>query len=214
MCGLQVITDDKSTVLREGELKKLGGTLLNKWNVRWFVLTGSQVMYFESAKDAVSGRSPKTVIKLTDIREVGEVTDEPNEFYIITTAGRTFQVGLALCKCRRGCDERHAGIGRRLFFSLESSVLIASMVVAMDVVEAVAVHVAVLVCIRCSFVRQMAKSVMPGSRRLRQRLHWWRCSSSVASVWCTSTTWYSFACICANTHLPGHGSLCPHPGNV
>jgi hypothetical protein len=92
LCGFQVITEDKTTVLREGELKKLGGTLLNKWNLRWFVLTGSQVVYFESQKDAAAGRSPKTVIRLADIREVGEVTDEPNEFYIITTTGRTLQL--------------------------------------------------------------------------------------------------------------------------
>jgi len=104
LCGFQVITEDKTTVLREGELKKLGGTLLNKWNMRWFVLTGSQVVYFESQKEMLAGRSPKTVIKLTDIREVGEVTDEPNEFYIITNNGRTLQL--------RGADgqERDAWI--------------------------------------------------------------------------------------------------------
>ena len=95
LCGFQVITEDKTTVLREGELKKLGGTLLNKWNTRWFVLTGSQVVYFENNKEYLAGRNPKTVIKLADIREVGEVTDEANEFYIITTTGRTLQLRAA-----------------------------------------------------------------------------------------------------------------------
>ena len=39
------------------------------------MLTGSQVVYFDSHKDAAAGRSPKCVVKLTDISEVGEVTD-------------------------------------------------------------------------------------------------------------------------------------------
>eukprot|EP00960_Hanusia_phi_P029240 747854-Hanusia_phi.AAC.2 len=92
LCGFQVITEDKSTVLREGELKKLGGTLLNKWNSRWFVLSGSQVCYYESQKEYTAGKSPKLSVKLTDIREVGEVTDAPNEFYILTNSGRTLHL--------------------------------------------------------------------------------------------------------------------------
>ena len=54
-----------------------------------------QVVYFESQKDCAAGRAPKTVIKLADIREVGEVTDEPLELYVITTAGRTLQLRAA-----------------------------------------------------------------------------------------------------------------------
>jgi hypothetical protein len=35
LSGIQVITDDSATVLREGALMKLGGALSNKWNARW-----------------------------------------------------------------------------------------------------------------------------------------------------------------------------------
>ena len=55
LCGFQVITEDQTTVLREGLLLKLGGTLANKWQPRWFVLTGSQVVYYESQVRARKG---------------------------------------------------------------------------------------------------------------------------------------------------------------
>ena len=51
------------------------GVPLNLGRASRFVLTGSQVVYFDSHKDAAAGRSPKCVVKLTDISEVGEVTE-------------------------------------------------------------------------------------------------------------------------------------------
>jgi hypothetical protein len=93
LCGFQVILEDNATVLREGELQKLGGALANKWNSRWFVLTGSQLNYYEKQKDV--SKQPRGVIKLTDIKEVGEVSDAQNDFYFITLGGKTYHLRAA-----------------------------------------------------------------------------------------------------------------------
>ncbi len=90
LCGFQVILEDNTTVLREGELQKLGGALANKWNSRWFVLTGSQLNYYEKQKDV--SKQPRNSVKLTEIKEVGEVSDAANDFYFITTRGKTFHL--------------------------------------------------------------------------------------------------------------------------
>ena len=90
LCGYQVILDDNSTVLREGELQKLGGALANKWNSRWFVLTGSQLNYYEKQKDV--SKQPRGTIKLTEIKEVGEVSDAPYDFYFLTQGGKTYHL--------------------------------------------------------------------------------------------------------------------------
>jgi hypothetical protein len=90
LCGFQVILEDNSTVLREGELQKLGGALANKWNSRWFVLTGSQLNYYEKQKDV--SKQPRNSVKLAEIKEVGEVSDALNDFYFITTRGKTFHL--------------------------------------------------------------------------------------------------------------------------
>ncbi len=89
--GVRLVREETATILREGALLKLGGALSNKWNSRWFVLTPTQLSYYEAQKD-VSNKQPRGSFKLSDIKEVGEVSDGPLELYLITQSGKTLHL--------------------------------------------------------------------------------------------------------------------------